>query len=103
MKEFLTYLDERAVFWTEEGRGLAADDRRDESNMAKIRANVYGICKSVLTVQGKERAKPILNGLKNTWGKNLEMAREHDEVKQAVIEEIKLETLREIVTKLEET
>ena len=101
MKEFLTYLDERAAFWTEEGRRLAADERRDESNFAKIRANVYGICKSVLQVQGSEKAKTILNGLQNTWSKNLELAREHDDVKQVVIEEIKLKTLTEIQSKLE--
>ena len=102
MEQFMTYLDEQAARLREESRQLAADHRRDEGDLAKIRANVYGICKSVLQVQGSVKAKAILTGLCDTWSKNLETAREHDDVKQAVIEEIKLETLTEILRKLEE-
>ncbi len=102
MEQFVTYLDEQAAHLREESRKLAADHRRDEGDLTKIRVNVYGICKSVLQVQGSEKAKAILAGLRDTWSKNLEMAREHDDVKQAVIEEIKLETLAEIQGKLEE-
>ena len=102
MEKFMTYLDEQAARLREESCQLAADDRRDEGDFAKIRANVYGICKSVLQVQDSGTAKAILTGLHDTWSKNLEMAREHDDVKQAVIEEIKLETLAEIMRELEE-
>jgi len=102
MEQFMIYLEEQAARLREEGRQLAADDRRDEGDLSKIRANVYGICKSVLQVQGSEKAKTILTGLHGTWSKNLEIAREHDDVKQAVIEEIKIETLSEILRKLEE-
>ncbi len=98
----MAYLDGQATCLREEGRKLTADDRRDEGDFAKIRANVYGICKSVLQVQDSGKAKAILNGLYDTWSKNLEIARAHDDVKQAVIEEIKLGTLTEILRKLEE-
>ena len=101
MEKFVTYLDEQAARLREESRTLAADDRRDEGDLTKIRANVYGICKSVLQVQDSGKAKAILTGLHDTWSKNLEMARGHDDVKQAVIEEIKLETLAEIQARLE--
>lgn len=102
MEQFMAYLDEQAVRLREESRQLAADHRRDEGDLVKIRANVYGICKSVLQVQGREKAKVVLTGLHDTWSKHLETAREHDDVKQAVIEEIKLETLAEVRAKLEE-
>ena len=102
MEQFMIYLDEQAARLREEGRQLAADDRRDEGDLSKIRANVYGICKSVIQVQGSEKAKTILTGLHGTWSKNLEIAREYGDVKQAVIEEIKIETLSEILRKLEE-
>lgn len=102
MEKFLKYLDEQATRLREESRQLAVDHRRDEGDLIKIRANVYGICKSVLQVLDSGKAKAKLTELYDTWSKNLEMAREHDDVKQAVIEEIKLETLAEIQGKLDE-
>ena len=101
MNEFISWLDEQAASLLAEGRRLTEDNRKDEGNFAKIRSNVYGICKTVIQVQGRERANTILTGLHDTWSKNLETAREHDDVKQAVIEEIKLNTLAEIRAKLE--
>jgi len=82
MELFLAYLDKQAAQLRAESVKLAADDRRDEGNLAKIRANVYGICKSVLQVQGSGKAKVILAGLHDTWSKNLETARAHDDVRQ---------------------
>ena len=102
MEKFVTYLDQQAARLREESRKLAADHRRDEGDLTKICANVYGICKSVFQVLDSRKAKAKLTGLHDTWSKNLEAAREHDDVKQAVIEEIKLETLAEIQGKLEE-
>ena len=102
MEKFMTYLDEQAARLREESSRLTADHRRDEGDLAKIRANVYGICKSVLQVLDRGKAKAKLTELHDTWSKTLEAAREHEDVKQAVIEEIKLETLAEIVKKLEE-
>lgn len=101
MERFMRYLDEQAACLREESRQLAVDHRRDEGDLVKIRANVYGIYKSVLQVQGREKAKVVLTGLQETWSKNLEKARQHDDVKQAVIEEIKLGALAEIQAKLE--
>lgn len=102
MNEFISWLDEQSAGLLAEGRRLTADNRKDEGNFAKIRSNVYGICKTVIQVQGREKAKTILVGLHDTWNKQLVRANEHDDVKQAVIEEIKLKTLAEIVKKLEE-
>ena len=102
MEKLLTFLDDQAARLREESCRLAADHRRDEGDLIKIRANVYGICKSVLQVLDRENAKVKLAELHDTWSKNLEMVREHDDVKQTVIEKIKLETLEEILRKLKE-
>ena len=102
MEQIMAYLDEQIVRLQEESCKLAADQRSDEGDMAKIRANIYGIGKTIIQVQGREKGKGILNGLRDTWSKNLETAREHSDVKQIVIEEIKLEILTEILSKLEE-
>ena len=101
MKQFMAYLDSKADFYRQESRRLAADDRRDEGDLAKIRANMYGICKSVFQVQGKEKAQVVLTGLQSEWETSLAAAREHNDGKKAAIEEIKLETLREICARLE--
>ena len=102
MEKFMAFLDEQVARLREESRRLAGDHRRDEGDLTKIRANVYGICKSVLQVLDCEKAKAKLTELRDTWSKNLEMVREHDDVKQTVIEGIKLETLEEILRKLKE-
>ena len=102
MEKFMAYLDEQAARLREESGKLAADHRKDEGDLTKIRANVYGICKSVLQVLDRGKAKAKLTELHDTWSKNLDVVRGHGNVKQAVIEEIKLETLAEIVKKLEE-
>ena len=102
MEKFMAFLDEQVARLREESRRLAGDHRRDEGDLTKIRANVYEICKSVLQVLDREKAKAKLTELHVTWSKNLKMAREHDDVKQTVIEEIKLETLNEILCKMEE-
>lgn len=96
MEQFMAYLDEKAEFMRQESRRLTADDRRDEGDLAKIRANVYGICKSVFQVLDAEQANRKLAGLKGEWETSLAAARAHGDTKKAAIEEIKLETLGEI-------
>ena len=100
MEQFMAYLDERAAFYRQESRRLAADDRRDEGDLAKIRANVYGICKSVFQVLDTEKGQTKLRGLQREWETSLATAREHNDGKKAAIEEIKLETLAEICAEL---
>lgn len=100
MEQFMAYLDERAAFCRQESRRLAADDRRDEGDLAKIRANVYGICKSVFQVLDAETAENRLNGLHREWETSLAAAHANGDAKKAAIEEIKLETLREISAQL---
>lgn len=102
MEDILTYLNEKTAFWVEEGSRLAADDRRDESDLTKIRVNVYGICKSVLQVLGHEKGTEKLAGLRASWEKALEIARSHHDEGKALIEEIKLETLSEIMKVINE-
>lgn len=101
MKQFMAYLDSKADFYRQESRRLTADDRRDEGDLAKIRANVYGICKSVFQVLDHEKAKAKLTGLQSEWETSLAKACEHDDVKKALIEETKLETLAEIRVELQ--
>jgi len=101
MEQFMAYLDEKAAFYRQESRRLTAGDRRDEGDLAKIRANVYGICKSVFAVLDEDKAKAKLAGLSCEWETSLVAAREHNDMKKAIIEEIKLEALSEISAQLQ--
>ena len=101
MNQFMAHLDQKADFYREESRRLAADDRRDEGDLAKIRANVYGICRSVFQVLSAEDAMRKLNGLSSEWETSRLQALDHGDEKKAAIEAIKLETLAEIRAELE--
>ena len=94
-------LDERAERLRAESLRLVADDRKDEGDLAKIRANVYGICKSVYQVLDEERAWTKLGELRESWETARNAARGHDDLQKAVIESIKLDTLAEITELLE--
>lgn len=101
MKQFMAYLDSKADFYRQESRRLAEDDRRDEGDLAEIRANVYGICKSVFQVLDAPKAVCKLDGLRNEWEASRRAAQVHGDGKKAAIEEIKLETLAEIQAELQ--
>lgn len=101
MKQFMAYLDSKADFYRQESRRLTEDDRRDEGDLVKIRANVYGICKSVFQVLDTPKAVCKLDGLRNEWETSRRAAQVHGDGKKAAIEEIKLETLAEIQAELQ--
>lgn len=103
MEQLLRFLEDGEARLRQESRHLAADERGDEGDLSKIRANVYGICRSVLETLGPERGSAKLAELKSVWEAALSTAREHGDVKKAVVEEIKLETLAEIGGALERT
>lgn len=96
MDNVLSWLEASQERLLKESKTLAADDRRDESDLAKVRANVYGICKSVFQVLDREKAEAKIAGLHTEWEQSRTAALAHDDGKKALIEEIKLEALKEI-------
>ncbi len=104
MEQFITYIDETTAKLQQEERELAATDRKDESNLMKIRINVYGICKTLFEVSRKQNAGEALKEdylkrltrLPENWKISYEKAKEHNDVEKIVIEEIKLQTLEEV-------
>ena len=107
MEQFITYIDQSVNALLQEEKSLAASDRKDESNLVKVRINVYGICKSIygvfsnMTENSEWKADYIqkLENLEQSWRSSYTKAKEHDDVKKAVIEEIKLQTLEEVKNK----
>ena len=107
MEQFIAYIDQSVNALVQEEKNLAASDRKDEANLVKIRINVYGICKSIYGVfsnmpensKWKEDYIKKLENMEKSWQSSYEKAKEHDDVKKAVIEEIKLQTLEEVKNK----
>lgn len=97
MEWLLKILDERAERQRLESARLAEDDRMDEGNLAKVRSNVYGICKAVCQTLGDEKAPEKLAQIHSSWETALSEARVHDDLKKAAVETIKLETLDEVL------
>ncbi len=93
MEHYIEYLDAAILRLKEEKRSLLAAERKDEADLTKIRANVYGICRTVVKVLDAEAFRNKMDGLHREWTAALELASAHGDGKRAAIEEIKLETL----------
>ncbi|MBQ7849078.1 MAG: hypothetical protein IJ343_05090 [Clostridia bacterium] len=105
--EFIHWCDARTADCMAQQRLLSADGRGDEARFMQIRANVYGICRSVYAALKGDLPTVLerLTSIPAAWEKNLEQAEKHGDTEAAHIERIKLETvaaIRHYVTNLQE-
>lgn len=108
MKEFISYLDSRI----EEGRAkiavLTADGRTDDVNFAKIRTNIYDVCRTVSRTladrpgAGIDAIAAQLERFRATWGAALEKAKQHDDISGIAVEETKLAALEDVIAHFRE-
>ena len=107
MNEFLTWCDERTRDCMQQKATLTADGRGDEAAFMQIRANVYGIFRTVCTALKGDIAQlqARLTSIPAAWETALTDAETHGDVQRAHIERIKLETvagIRHYVNNLQE-
>ena len=103
MKEYVAYLEQSVASLQLVEKELTETARKDEANLTKVKMNVYGICQAmweaVSKADGKETLKEAylkkLDGLSRSWTDSQTKAREHDDVKKSVIEELKLQALED--------
>ena len=105
-QKFESYLDEQITACKQRGNLLAADDRIDEGNFEKIRANVYEIFKSILSVAERVCGKDDLakrafflqkaEQIPTSWTDSYEKARQNGDIEKMQIESLKLDTIQEI-------
>lgn len=100
------WFEERIAACGRRNQALLADERTDEAVFEKVRANVYDIFRTILSVAVKvcggeeeavrrffvQRAEKI----PADWAASYEKARRHDDAVRARIEQIKLDTVGEI-------
>ena len=79
MEEFITYLGSKIEEGKAETAALLADRRKDDADFAKVRTNIYDVCRTV--------------SLK---------AKQHDNVSGIAVEETKLAALEDIIVRFQE-
>ncbi|MDE6280403.1 MAG: hypothetical protein K2M15_01205 [Oscillospiraceae bacterium] len=105
-RKFESYLDEQIVACKQRSQLLAEDDRIDEGNFEKVRANVYEIFKTILSVAervcGKDDSAKRdfflqkAEQIPTSWTASYEKAKQNGDVEKMHIERIKLDTIQEI-------
>ena len=108
MKEFVSYLDGRIEEGRAEIAALTAEGRTDDANFAKVRTNIYDVCRTVsrtLTDRpgaGRNAIAAQLERFRTAWGAALEKAKQHDDVSGIAVEEIKLTALEDVIAHFRE-
>lgn len=104
MDKFTAYLeDERSRLEAKEAE-LCADERKDESDMEKVKFNVFGICLAIYQTVKHQCEPEALSGVylkrleefPEKWETSLKKAEQYEDAKTVLVEQTKLETLREI-------
>ncbi len=100
------YFDQQIEQCNQRIQILQADERRDEANLEKVRANVYDIFRTILSVATKT-CKDDADATKRffvakteqipaNWAASYEQAQKHEDAVKMQIERIKLDTVQEI-------
>ncbi|MBD5480164.1 MAG: hypothetical protein HDR14_12895 [Lachnospiraceae bacterium] len=105
-QKFESYLDEQIAACKQRSKLLAEDERMDEGKFEKIRANVYEIFKTILSVAERVCGKDDLakrdfflqkaEQIPTSWAASYEKARQNGDIEKMHIESIKLDTIQEI-------
>ena len=109
MNEFIDYLNNSIETAQKKERELIAMERKDEANLQKIRANIYGICLTVVQVVAKEKCgeefwldyTERLDNISKNWVKSYEKAKVHNDVEKILVEETKFQVLNEVKEKMQ--
>ena len=106
IKKLNCWFDERIAECRQQSKALFNDERRDEAELEKIRANVYDIFRTVLSAgvkacKGDEADvrsffEQKCEQIPSNWLASLEKASQHGDELKVRIEQLKLDTIGEI-------
>lgn len=110
-EEFTAWLGSQIAACEKRREKLLADDRSDESDFEKIKANIYDIFRTVFTAALKtnnndaDAAKRFFllktEEIPANWRAAYDRAKQHDDAHKMQTESIKLETAQKIKTAFE--
>ncbi|MBQ1840785.1 MAG: hypothetical protein II128_05555 [Atopobiaceae bacterium] len=105
MEELMRELEAKVAKATQSAAALKAEDRIDDANLEKIRANVYGIFVSVLQAAAKQSSDEAerraffernLERIPSGWRIARDKAEERGDTVRLVQEDVKLAALDEV-------
>lgn len=101
-----SYFDGQIALCGQRSKELLADERMDEATFEKVKANVYDIFRTILSVAVKTcKADPgavqrffiqKAEQISSSWVAAYDKAKQHSDVVKMQIEQIKLDTIHEI-------
>ena len=103
MESFITYLTGKMEEGKAETASLLADGRKDDANFAKVRTNIYDVCRTVSQAlvnrpgAGIGAIRSQLERFRTEWSAALEKAKQHDNINGIAVEETKLAALDDII------
>ena len=86
MDSFMTYLTGKIEEGNAETASLLADGCKDDADFAKVRTNIYDVCRTVSLAlinrpgAGTGAIRAQLERFRTEWGAALEKAKQHDNV-----------------------
>lgn len=109
MNNFIAYLNNSIETAQKTEQELIAGERKDEANLQKIRANIYGICLTVVQVVAKTKSgKELwtdytgrLDNISKGWVESYEKAKKYNDAEKVLIEETKFHVLNEVKEKIQ--
>ncbi|MBO4839265.1 MAG: hypothetical protein J5493_07875 [Lachnospiraceae bacterium] len=102
MKEFIEYLTRQIDAGRDDIMALEKDGRQDDADFAKVRTNIYEVCRTVTNAlkdrpnAGAGAVKAQLERFRTAWQAALDKAREHGDARNIVVEETKLAALADV-------
>ena len=108
MNEFITYLSNKIEESKAETASLLADGRTDDANFAKVRTNIYDVCRTVSQAlmnrpgAGLGAIRAQLERFHTEWSAALEKAKQHGNINGIAVEETKLAALDDIIAHFQE-
>jgi len=103
MKEFIEYLTAQIEAGRKDIAELEKDSRQDDADFAKVRTNIYDVCKTVTNAlmnrpdAGKEAVKAQLERFRKEWTAAFDKAREYGDTRNTVVGETKLKALEDVI------
>lgn len=103
MNDFMEYLTAQIEAGRHEINRLEEEGRKDDADFAKVRTNIYDICRTVTNAlinrpgSGSEAVKTQLERFRTEWNTALGKAREYEDTRNIVIGEIKVEALEDVI------
>ena len=103
MQEFIGYLNRQIEAGKARIIALEAEGRHDDANFAKVRTNIFDVCKTVTQAllnrpgAGAGAIKAQRERFQAGWGAALQKAKAHDDTTGVAVEETKLAALADVI------